>query len=106
MSNFDDAFKDLLDAHDAELGEPQLAKVGKKNHRAIIEEITSDEIAIAGGLAESGGYRITVSKHGFARRPRKGERVIARGNSLQIASVTERNNCTYEITAGDLAAER
>lgn len=104
MSNqFVTARDELLDCNDEILGTPQTAKIAGKVVRCIIEEITSEEILIAGGEAESGGFRLScIPKESLSPKPEKGDAVEARDQDLELLSIVERNDCTYEILAGAL----
>jgi hypothetical protein len=107
MSEFDDAFVELLDCNDEVLGTPQIVLIEGRKHRAIIEEITVDEIIVAGGNAESGGFRAKTRKADFADRPEQGDEIkrITDDRALSILSIIERNGVEYEILAGDPASE-
>lgn len=105
MSDLSDAFDELLDANDDATGIPQFAIVNGKKVRAIIEEMTNDEIMIAGGVAESGGFRVMVRKADFAWRPQQGDSIEARGQDLEVMSITNRNDVSFEIQAGAMVAD-
>lgn len=98
----------LLDVNDATLGAAQTAIVGGKTVRCIIEEITSEEIEIAGGRAESGGFKLScIPKEALSPKPEKGDSVEARDQDLELLSITETNDATFTITAGSfLRGER
>lgn len=104
MSNaFVEARDELLDANDEELGSPQAAKIAGKTVRCIIEEITSEEIEISGGVAESGGFKLScIPKESLSPKPEKGDSVEARDQDLELLSIVEYNDCSYTITAGSL----
>lgn len=104
MSNeFAAARDELLNAVDEVIGTPQTAKIGGRTVRCIIEEITSEEIAIGGGLAESGGFRLScIPKESLPVVPDKGTEIQARNQDLELISIIERNDSTYEIIAGSL----
>lgn len=104
MSNqFIAARDELLDVNDETLGSAQTAKVAGKVVRCIIEEITTDEILIAGGEAEGGGFRLScIPKESLSPKPEKGDSVEARDQDLELLSIVEYNNCSYTITAGSL----
>ena len=104
MSNQLAAARDeLLDTNDEILGSPQTARVAGKTVRCIIEEITSEEIEIGGGVAESGGFRLScIPKESLSPKPEKGDSVVARDQDLELLSIIERNDATYEIVAGAL----
>ena len=106
-SELDDAFVELLDANDECCGTPQFVMIDGKQKRAIIEEITTDEILIMGGTGEKGGFRAKTRQAEFASSPIKGMSIqkLADGKPLTIINVSERNGVEYEITAGDFAIE-
>lgn len=104
MSNqFIAARDELLDCMDAEIATPQKAKVGGKEVRCIISEMTTDEILIAGGDTEGGGFRLeNIPKESLVPAPEKGDEVEAKGKTLDLLTIVERNDATYEIVAGSL----
>lgn len=104
MANTFNTHRDaLLNMNDATIGSPQTASVDGKTVRCIIEEITNEEIAIGGGLAESGGFRLScIPKESLSPKPEKGSNVIARGQTLQLLSIVEYNDSNYTILAGSL----
>lgn len=104
MSNeFAAARDELLDCNDEIVGTPQTARIGGKLVRCIIEEITSEEAAISGGLIETGGFRLScIPKESLSPVPDKGTEVQARDQDLELLSITERNDATYEVLAGSL----
>lgn len=93
----------LLDVNDATLGAAQTAIVMGKTVRCIIEEITLEEIEISGGLAESGGFRLScIPKESLIPKPEKGDSVEARDQDLELLSIVEINDATLTILAGSL----
>lgn len=93
----------LLDMNDATLGAAQTAIVGGKTVRCIIEEITSEEAAIGGGLMETGGFRLScIPKESLSPKPEKGDAIVARDQDLELLSIVEFNDATFTITAGSL----
>lgn len=93
----------LLDRYDATMGSPQTARINGLTVRCIIEEITSEEIEIAGGRAESGGFRLScIPKEVLSPVPEKGAQVEARDQDLELLSITEFNDSSYTITAGSM----
>lgn len=89
--------------NDATVGSAQTASVDGKTVRCIIEEITAEEIAIGGGLTESGGFRLScVPKESLSPVPSKGATVIARGKTLALLSITEFNDSNFTILAGSM----
>lgn len=104
MSNSMRAARDaLLNVNDATLGAAQTARINGRTVRCIIEEITSEEAEIGGGLMETGGFRLScIPKESFPIKPEKGDEVQARDQDLTLLSIVEFNDATYTITAGDL----
>lgn len=104
MSNTFRSVRDsLLDANDFTLGSAQTARIGGKTVRCIIEEITSEEAAIGGGLMETGGFRLScIPKESLSPKPEKGDAVVARDQDLELLSIVEFNDATFTITAGSL----
>lgn len=106
-SEADDCLVELLDANDEFCGKPQFVLIEGKKKRAIIEEVTTDEIIVLGGSAEAGGFRAKCRKAEFSEQPEQGTRIqkLADGPVLEILNVIERNGVEYEIVAGDAVAE-
>lgn len=104
MSNQFAAARDELQAAiDFEIGAPQTAKVDGKTVPCIICEMTTDEILIAGGDTNSAGFRLeNIPIASLVPEPKKGVSVEARGKTLKLLTIIERNAATYEITAGSL----
>lgn len=104
MSNrFIAARDELQGVIDEEIGTPQTAKVAGKTVQCIIGEMTTDEILVAGGDTEAGGFRLeNIPVESLDPRPEKGDEVIARGVTLELLTIVERNFATLEITAGSL----
>lgn len=93
----------LLNVNDATLGSAQTAVIGGKTVRCIIEEITSEEIAIGGGTTESGGFRLScIPKESLSPKPEKGTPIQARDQDLEFISIVEFNDSSYTVTAGSL----
>lgn len=89
--------------NDATLGAAQTATVGGKIVRCIIEEITSEEAAIGGGLMETGGFRLScIPKESLVPKPDKGTEIQARDQDLELLSIVEYNDATFTIVAGSL----
>lgn len=103
MNAFRVARDQLLNCNDATLGAAQTAKIGGKTVRCIIEEITSEEAAISGGLMETGGFRLSsIPKESLIPVPDKGTEIQARDQDLELLSIVEYNDSSYTITAGSL----
>lgn len=78
-----------------------------KNYPGFVEEITHDEIILAGGYAEAGGFRATIPMADLPEKPEHGAAIMAREKALEVIRITERNHVSYEITAGSpLAGEQ
>lgn len=89
--------------NDLIMGSAQTANVGGKTVRCIIEEITNEEIEIAGGRAESGGFRLScVPIEALSPQPKKGDTVTARSQTLSVLNVVAINDATLTILAGSL----
>lgn len=103
MSNeFSDAFTELLDANDEVCGKEQFVLIDGKKHRAIIAEVPSEVVMLAGGRAEAGQFTVQVAVSGFSEPPEKGDAVEVRGQEYEIiGEVTNANNAVYTITVGD-----
>ncbi len=70
MSLVLDGFEGLLDAQEEAFGERMKATVGAVTDKdALVEELTYDEIIAAGGVGESGGFRIQMRKSDFVLTP-------------------------------------
>lgn len=101
------AFVELLDANDELCGSPQFIMIKGRKHRAIIEEISVEEIMVAGGKADAGGFRCQVPTSGFSEDPAKGDTAqkLGKGPEMEILSFSKTNDAVYIITTGDPAAE-
>lgn len=105
MSVITDCFDLLLDAQEEACGERLKATVGAVADKdAIVEEITYDEVVAAGGVGESGGYRLQVRKSDFATKPAQGEDATAKGVTLQVLNCIEIHGI-YQMEIGDIANE-
>lgn len=78
--------------------------------RAIISEITEDEILAAGGTAENGGYHLQMFAPDFGIQPEKFDDVevfgptIPNSTGLKIINVNNNNGIIY-IDAGDFVSK-
>lgn len=82
------------------LGNPALTVDGV-DVPGVVQEITQDEVIVAGGVGEAGGFTATVAKASFPDgTPEKFTTITARGMSLHILSVTK-GTAHYVLTAGD-----
>lgn len=76
--------------------------VNGKDVFAFVEDLTSDEVAAAGGETDSGGYRVRVVARDFSfEEPEGGCEIDVRGRKRACLSLLTRNRVEYEITAGD-----
>lgn len=99
---FAEAFEELLDANDEACGKPQFVLINGKKHRAIIAEVPSEAVFLAGGRGEAGQFTIQVAVSGFSEPPEKGDSVEVSGKEYEIVGeVTNQNDATYSITVGD-----
>lgn len=93
----------LLDVLDATIGEAVTALVDGKTVRCNIEDMTFDEIEIAGGRTNSAGYRLSlIPIESLSPKPEKGAPVIARGTTLDLLEIISTNEATYTVLAGSL----
>lgn len=107
-NQFAAGFVELLDANDEVCGTPQFVMIDNRKHRAIIEEVSVEEILVAGGNADAGGFRCQVPTSGFSEDPAKGDPVqkLGEGPTFEIlGDVRKLNEAVYGIVAGDPSAE-
>ncbi len=71
---------------------------------ARVQTLTHDETEIAGGQGEAGGFRLWITKATLATIPEKLAPIVARGVTLYVLSVEEREKL-WVINAGDPAIE-
>ena len=75
--------------------------------RAILSELTSDEIIVEGGTAENGGFKLQMLDSDFSSAPPKGTVCAVNGSAaglaLEVISSTL-NNGIRHLTVGDFAA--
>ena len=102
MSAFTDAFNELLTCQIEATGETRTATVGAVTASAFVERLSYDEIVVAGGVAESKGYKLMMRVSDFATRPAKNATAVYGSLTLFVLEVTESNG-VYEITIGDPA---
>lgn len=105
MSAVLDGFEQLLNAQEEAFGTRLTATVGAvANKDAIVEEITYDEIIAAGGVGESGGFRIQMRVSDFATKPAQLADATTKGITLSVLTVEEIGGI-YRLTIGDAAIE-
>jgi hypothetical protein len=109
MSELADAFRELLDANDEALGSAQTVSIEGTDYRALVEEITHEEIVVAGGYGQAGQFRATIPQVDDdgdpINRPNQGDAITVRDQALEILSVTDRNEVAWEILVGDSTTE-
>ncbi len=88
----------------------QTATIGPVNtKRAIVSEMTADEILAVGGTAEAGGFNIQMLASDFDSPPEKFQDVEVFGPTLavqpglKVVNVNT-NNGVYYIQAGDFVS--
>jgi hypothetical protein len=80
-------------------------RVGEKTYDGIVEDMLFDEIVVAGGNGESGGFKAVIPISDFAEQPKQLDEIEARGKVLQILSINVRNGIACELSAGDPSTE-
>lgn len=108
-NKFARAFESLLNHNDRACRTPQFVLISGKKHRAIIQELRSEEVQVFGGRADAGGFTCQVAASGFSEAPEKGDTIQSMGTGPEfeiLGDVIKRNDATYEIVAGDPANER
>lgn len=71
----------------------------------VVTEMSRDEIYVAGGMADSGGFTAMVAKSSFpSGSPAKLTPISARGMSLYVMGVSA-GTAHYVLTAADPATE-
>lgn len=86
-----------------QLGEARLASVNGITGRAIVGEMNADEIFAAGGLAESGGFKLQMLASDFSIQPQKFSPATARGVTLQVLNANDNDGILY-LEIGDPVA--
>jgi hypothetical protein len=104
MSDFTDAFGDLLDCQAEVVGSRPTATIGTVTAEAFVEKLTYDEVIVAGGVAESGGFRLMMRVSDFPSKPSRNAVAILSSLTLYVLSIDE-NNGIYELKIGDPANE-
>lgn len=101
------AFSNLQKAQARATGKPQKVWIGRKSYDAIVETLTEAEVMVAGGVAESGGFKasIAVSLYG-ATQPKRFTPAHTEGSwKLEVLSCNTVNGVTHEIVIGDSAID-
>lgn len=102
MSILSDAFQHILDSRERVVGVREKINLNGTDRDALVETITSDEVVIAGGLVERGGYRAQIAA--TIPQPVQFSPVIIRGRTLQVLSVEDINAVSYTLIIGDPVA--
>lgn len=106
MSDFTEAFDDLISAQAEVLGISQTATIGATNGvSCVIEAVPDDDVFRDGTMANAGSFRLLVKASALPSLPAKYTAVTfttPSGNtqSLSVLSVTD-NNGIFHIEVGD-----
>lgn len=101
-----EAFSELAAANREVLGEPDIVLLrGRHVPDAIAEEITTDEVVMAGGNGDTGGGRVMIPMIAVADQPQRRDDIMVNGRTWDVLSVIERNRATYELTYGEIVVE-
>lgn len=103
MGEFTTAFTELLACQTETIGALR-ATIDGTNAAAFVQKLTYDDIVVAGGIAESGGFKLLMRSTDFPTKPRKNSLAVYAGISLYVLSIDDANG-TYEITIGNPAAQ-
>lgn len=105
MSQLTEAWEQAYDAQTECIGVARTATVGGVTARAITTTLRTDEVLVAGGKAEAGGFTAQMLASDFPDgTPDKFTPISANGQELQVLSADENNGILY-FTAGDPASE-
>lgn len=99
MSILSNAFQHTLNARERVVGVREKVNLNGVDVDALVDVITFDEKVIAGGTAESGGYRAQIAA--TIPQPAQYSPCIVRGESLQVLSVEDINAVTFTLVVGD-----
>ena len=102
MSDFTDAFADLYEAQTESCGVSRTITIGAVTASAIVSPLTTDEVIVAGGIGDNGGYSAQVLVSDFATRPAKNATVTFGASTLYVLQISESNGI-YTLTMGDPA---
>ena len=106
MSILSDAFHNCMDIREGALGFRDQVLLSGSPVDAIVETITAAEVFVAGGKAESGGFRCQISMEDLPDKPLKFSSIVVRGADLKVLSSDDVNGIVWHVTAGDPAAEK
>jgi hypothetical protein len=106
LSILTDAFQHLLNARERVVGVREKVKLNGVDVDALVEAITSDEVFVAGGIAEAGGFRCQIATSAVAEQPHDFDPIVIRGKLHQVLMADDINGTVYHITAGDPVVEK
>ena len=75
------------------------------NYSGVFEDLTTEEVNILGGVADSGGFRVMVGIDVLNEAPARFTPISGQGKDYQVLSSVLRNGVIHEISAGDPTAE-
>lgn len=104
LSDLEECFEDLLEVKaECSPGGKEFIFISGKKHEAIVEEISSSEIIISGGLTEGEQFRVKCRRREFTSIPEKGDTAKVRGLELEIVGpAVDRNGVELELSIGSL----
>lgn len=102
MSDFTEAFDELIAVQVATVG-AKTAVIAGETVSVFLEEAQYDEIVVAGGEGEAGGFSIMVKESALTARPAHLSSIVVAGRTLSLL-LLESANGVYTITAGDPVA--
>lgn len=105
MSEFSDAFTELLDAKEEVVGKREYILLDGRKINALISEIRAGEVLIGGGIAQTDGFECQVLQSIVAGKPEKNTPIECRGQKLSVMDANDVNGITWTIIAGDPSSE-
>jgi hypothetical protein len=106
MSILSEAFQHCLNVREGALGFRDEVLLSGSPVDAMVEAITASEIFVAGGKAESGGFRCQIAVDDLSEPPAKFSPIVVRGVALKVLDVDDINGIVWHVTAGDPASEK
>lgn len=101
MAILQKAFSNLLNAKERVVGEREKVTVDGVDKDALVEIISVEEVLLAGGVGEAGGFKCQIAVSEFEERPEDGTSIQVRDKELSVLQVDDINGVVYLITAGD-----
>lgn len=80
---------------------PTRVKIDGKTFTMFVEDMTFDEVALAGGQGDQGGFRAMIPIPDCPERPAELAGIEARGKQFAVLNVVDLNGVAWQITAGD-----